>query len=365
MIGIRHTSVLRAALFGTASMLGATLTAAAADAPNFAGKSVAVLVGSTPGGSTDVSARMMASFYSKYLPGKPTMIVQNKPGARGMTAMNYFAQQAPADGHTIIVGSGSQIDPANYRVPQAKYDPAKFPMIGGLSIGGSIIMIHNSALARLTDKKAPPVIMATIGNIPRSGMQMTAWGIEYLGWNARWVAGYRGNPDLMLAFERGEVEMTSFANAQMKADLFDKSRYTILFQSGTEGATVPSPIPEQAGLPMFAEAMKGKIADPVAQKAFDYWRNISTIYNWVALPPRSSDSIVGAYRAAWNKAKADPAFIAQAKRIGAEAVPVTPEAMARTVQELADLPPEALDYQGIMLVRQGLNPPKKKKKAQP
>jgi hypothetical protein len=349
-------ALLAAALVCTAGPV------AAQDATSFAGKNVTVIVGSTPGGSTDVSARQIAASLGKNLPGNPTMVVQNKPGARGITAMNYFAAQVAPDGHTIIVGSGSQIDPANYRVGQAKYDPTRFRMVGGLSIGGSIIMIHNTALARLTDKTAKPVVMATIGGIPRSGMQMAAWGIDYLGWNARWVAGYRGNPDLMLAFERGEVEMTSFANAQMKPDLYDKAKYTILYQSGTQGASIPSPIKEQAGLPLFAEAMKGKIKDPVAQQAFDYWRHLSTIYNWVALPPKTPDSIVAVYRAGWDKVKADGGFFAQVRKVSPEATAVSADEMARTIQQLADVPNAALDFQKVMLTRQGLKPPKKKKK---
>jgi hypothetical protein len=361
-----HSSSPVAAL-SAALLLGAAAPAAAQDAPSFAGKSVSVIVGSTPGGSTDVSARQIAASLGKNLPGNPTMVVQNKPGARGMTAMNYFAAQVAPDGHTIIVGSGSQIDPANYRVGPTKYDPTKFRMVGGLSIGGSIIMIRNAALPRLTDKTAKPVVMATIGGIPRSGMQMAAWGIDYLGWNARWVAGYRGNPDLMLAFERGEVEMTSFANAQMKPDLYDKGKYTILYQSGTQGAAIPSPIKEQAGLPLFAAAMKGKIKDPVAQKAFDYWRHLSTIYNWVALPPKTPDSIVAVYRAGWDKVKSDSGFFAQVHKVSPEATAVSADEMARTIQDLADVPNAALDFQKTMLSRQGLKPPKerkKKKKAQ-
>lgn len=358
----RHPYFARA-MVGAAVTLGLAAPAAQAqDGVSLVGKSVAVIVGTTAGGSTDVSARVLASFYGKHLPGKPTMVVQNRPGARGMTAMNYFAQQAPADGTSIIVGSGSQIDPLNYRVAQSKYDPSQFHIVGGLGIGGSTIMIHNAALARLTDKSKPPVVMATIGGIPRSGQQMAAWGIDYLGWNAKWVAGYRGNPDLMLAFERGEVEMTSFANAQMKPALYDKSKYTIMYQSGTEGASVPSIVPELKDIPMFAQAMKGKIPDPLARQAFDYWRNISSINNWVALPPKTAAAIVTAYRAAFDKTKADPEFQAQAKKIGEDTAAVSPEAMTRTIKELAALPRPALEYMTVMLARQGLKPPAKKKK---
>lgn len=336
---------------------------AAADDKFPSGKSIAVIVGTTAGGSTDVSARLIASFLGKHLPGKPSLVVHNRPGARGMTAMNYFAQQATPDGLTTIVGSGSQIDPINYRVAQSNYDPSKFEIVGALGIGGATIMIHKSALPRLTDKTAAPVIMATIGGVPRSGMQMAAWGIDYLGWNAKWVAGYRGNPDLMLAFERGEVDMTSFANTQMKPELYDKNKYVILYQSGSNRAMVPSAIPELAGVPMFTEAMKGRISDPLARQAFDYWRNISSINNWMGLPPKTSAAIVATYRAGFGKLMQDKEFLAQSKKVGDDVSTVSAEDMADTIKSLAALPPAALEYMKGMLARQGLKTPKKKKKS--
>src|SRR5438046_774879 len=78
--------------------------------------------------------------------------------------------------------------------------------------GGSVLIINKEAEQRLHDKRARPVVMGSPGGIPRSGMQMTVWGSEFLGWNTKWVIGYRGTSELMLALERGEIDMTSTAN---------------------------------------------------------------------------------------------------------------------------------------------------------
>lgn len=326
----------------------------------FAGKTITVIVGAAAGGSTDISARLISPFLAKYL-GAAGAVVQNRPGAQGMTAMNMFAQQVAPDGFTAIIGSGSQIDPNNYRVPQAHYDPSTFAIIGGVGIGGSVIMIRNEALPRLTDKNAPPVVMATITGVPRSGMQMAAWGADYLGWNIKWITGYRGNPELMLAFERGEVDMTAFANTTLKPPLFDKSKYTILYQSGSHGATVPAAMPTLAGVPLLSDAMKGKIAEPLAQKAFQYWQNISSINNWIGLPPNTPGDIVEAYRIAFHKVMADPDFLSQAAKMGDDVSVVSPEDMERIIKTLAELPPEAITYTRTMLMRQGLNIDERKK----
>ena len=79
---------------------------------------------------------------------------------------------------------------------------------GGIGRGGSTVVIRKDAEDRLYDKSKPPVIMGAVGGQPRSGMQTTAWGIEILGWNAKWVLGYPGTNDLVLALERGEGKST-------------------------------------------------------------------------------------------------------------------------------------------------------------
>src|ERR1700722_7497666 len=64
--------------------------ASAAERPTFKGKTITMIIGYAPGGGTDLSGRLLASFLGKYLPGEPTIVVQNIPGADGMTAMNFF-----------------------------------------------------------------------------------------------------------------------------------------------------------------------------------------------------------------------------------------------------------------------------------
>ena len=353
-----------AATLGGAALAAALIatTAAAADDVSFRGKRITVIVGSTTGGSTDASARLLAPFFAKYLPGGPDVIVSNRPGAKGLTAQNFFAQQVEPDGLTALVASGSQIDPVNYRVPQSKYDPTTYTMIGGLDIGGTFLIVRAEQLAALTDKSKPPVPMGSITGLPRSGMNMTGWGIEYLGWNAKWISGYSGTPALLLALERGEIGMTSFANQELRPQLLDKSKYRIIYQSGTGGATKPADIQALAGVPLFAPAVEDKITDPVARKAFEYWRAISSVIKWAALPPKTPDGIAKAYRAAFAKAIEDADFKKRSKQMNEQATIIKPDDLATTVKGLAELPPEAFSHTAAMLTRQGLKIVKAKKK---
>src|SRR5206468_1004127 len=137
-----------------------------------------------------------ASALGKYLPGEPIVVAQNVPGAEGMTALNYFAQQVKPDGLTLTIGSGSQAEPTHYRRPQSHFDPTTFDFIGGAGRGGSALVISKEAAPRLYTVNAAPVVMGTTSGSFRSNMHMAAWGREFLGWNLKWVAGYRGTSEL-------------------------------------------------------------------------------------------------------------------------------------------------------------------------
>src|SRR5262249_21477956 len=115
------------------------------DTELFKDKSVQMIIPSAPGGGTDLTGRLLAANLSKHLPGNPTIIVRNVPGANGITALNYFVERTAADGLTMVMGSSTQSDPAIYRVPQAKFDPAKFIFIGGCDRGGTGLVIDKTA----------------------------------------------------------------------------------------------------------------------------------------------------------------------------------------------------------------------------
>src|SRR6266567_5805094 len=103
------------AALGLAALGGGVSGAAAQGAVSFKGKTVTLLIGSDPGGGTDASGRLIALHLRKYLPGEPNIVVQNMPGASGITALNYFVHRTQPDGLTVIMGSISMVDPMNFR----------------------------------------------------------------------------------------------------------------------------------------------------------------------------------------------------------------------------------------------------------
>ena len=253
----------------------------------FRGKTITMIVGSQAGGGTDATGRLMAPFLTKYLPGNPTVIVENRPGADGIVALNYFVQQVKPDGLTVAAGDSPQIDPIRYRAPQSRYDPTRFEFAGGIGRGGSMIIMDAAAEKRLSDKSAPPVTIGVASSVPRSGQAIAAWGIGFLGWNAKWVVGYRGTSALMLALQQGELDMTATSNTFSLQHLIDSGKFKVLVQSGglQDGKLVRRP--EFPNAPLLSDLLAGKL-DPIAQKSFDHWRGVLLADKWLAcrLPRR-------------------------------------------------------------------------------
>src|SRR5215475_1620057 len=161
-------SLLLSAVLG---LLLAPLAARAQESVSFAGKTITMIVGSPAGGGTDASARLIASLLASYLPGKPSAVVRNIPGAQGITAMNYFVKQVAPDGLTVMMASTTQADPLLYRKPQAQFDPTTFAFVGGVGRGGTVLLLRKDSEPRLHNLRAAPVMMGALSGVPRSGMQ--------------------------------------------------------------------------------------------------------------------------------------------------------------------------------------------------
>jgi hypothetical protein len=215
-------------------------------------------------------------------------------------------------------------------------------------------MIRKDAEPRLFDKKQPPVIMGSLGGVPRSGMQTTAWGIAFLDWNAKWVVGYPGTNELLLALDRGEIDMTATGNLFHIRKLLATGKFKILAQTGTlqDGKLISRA--EFEGTPFVADMIKDKIKDPLAREGFQYWASITAIDKWVALAPGTPENYVAAYRKAFDEAGKDPEFVEQGKKVSEDFEPMGAEDVTFLIQSLGKTSPEAIAFIGEMLKKQGL-----------
>jgi hypothetical protein len=305
------------ALKHAAALVIVTCVAAAAPAwaedVSFSGKTVRMIVNSTAGGVTDLGARVVARFMGKHMPGAPTIVVQNMPGANGIAGTNYFYQQAAPDGLSSLSGSSSQVMPDLVRNnPQIRYDMLKMPMIGGVQYAGTLLVASRSAIERLNGAPGEPVVMAVVGAV-RTGGMAALWGAEYLGWKMRFVTGYAGTPQLALAMERNEAEMMHTTGVGGIENLLkDKARFGVVAQTGIVRGGKLVRRDQFQDVPLVSELLDGKLSGD-GKRAFSAWTETMKLGKYFALPPNTPEPLVAAYRAAFEAMQSDPEFKAQAE----------------------------------------------------
>jgi tripartite-type tricarboxylate transporter receptor subunit TctC len=345
--------LLRCLCVALVALLALT-TERSAVAADFKGKTVAMIVGAEPGGGTDAAARLVAPYFEKYLPGHPPVVVRNRPGASGVTALNYIVQQTEPDGLTLIGGNNSQLSPVTYRRANGVYDPRDFIYLGGLGRGGTVLIVNTEHEPRLYDKSQPPLFFGALDGT-RSGEQVVFWGMEYLGWNVKVVVGYRGTNDLSIATERGEVDMHTTSNMFIIDKLRNTGRFRIMAQSGSMIGGTFVERPEFPGVPVLADVIGSKITDPVQRQAFDYWQAFAATEKWLGLRMGTPDDIVAAYRTAFEKMIADPDFVARTGGVSEEMAPQAAGDVRALMEKMAALTPAAEQFLKDLQRKHGLN----------
>ena len=311
---------------------------------SFRGKTVRMIVGSAAGGLTDIGARLFARFIVKYLPGNPTLVVQNVPGASGVRALNYFVSQAAADGLTFVAGSSSNVVPdVLRRNPAVQYDPVKFHFIGGVANPGTVLVVNKAALPRLTDPSARPVALAQVGGT-RTAAQAAIWGAEYLGWNLKWVSGYEGTTDFVLALMRGEADMIDSSGTAVLKPLLEDGRFAALAQTGVVVAGEPRPRGFAPDTPLLSDLLSSRLTGP-ARAAYASWLRTTQLGKFFALPPGAPTAAAEAFRRAFQAAGEDPELLAMARRdIDADYVAMTAADTRDLIAELSAIPDADLDF---------------------
>jgi len=191
---------------GAASLLCASGALAQPAAEFYKGKSVTLVVSSSPGGGYDIMSRTIAKYLGNHLPGNPRVLVQNMPGAGGIVAMNYFYTNAPKDGTYLgAVQNNTPFEPL-LGTREAKYDPTKFNWLGSPSTEVGLIAVwRNVPVNTLADLKRREITVGSSGANSTPSFYARLIN-ETLGTKMRIVVGYPGQNEVYFAMERGEVD---------------------------------------------------------------------------------------------------------------------------------------------------------------
>ena len=171
----------------------------------YRGKTINLLVGSGEGGGFDLSARLTAQFIGKYIPGNPTVVVQNMPGASGLRVAENIYNIAPRDGTVVAITQPSLV---LHKVvnPSARFNPLDYTWIG--RIGSFVtygVVWHTAPAQTIEEAKSKELILGAVGPSGPGAMLPTALN-RLAGTRITIVKGYKSAADLGLAMERGELQ---------------------------------------------------------------------------------------------------------------------------------------------------------------
>src|SRR5713101_5169638 len=177
----------------------------------YKGRSVTMLVGTSPGGINDISARLVARHLSRFIPGNPTIIVQSNPGGGGLVTANRLYFNSEKDGSMLAKLERAVPQLAIQGHPNAQFDPMKFTWLGSLSSYADdayLMLVNANHPARtVADLKTPGVSVALgADNAASSNLIFAVIAKEVLGLNVNVVRGYTGAAPLFLAMQRGELD---------------------------------------------------------------------------------------------------------------------------------------------------------------
>jgi tripartite-type tricarboxylate transporter receptor subunit TctC len=172
----------------------------------YKGKSVTILVSTSTGGGYDAMARAVSRHIGKHIPGNPTVVVRNMPGAGGITAVNYLYNSAEKDGTTIgLVQNGTPLEPL-FGTKAAHYDATKFNWLGTPSFEVSMVLLwHTVPVNSVADLKTKQTNMGASGANSTPAFYTRLLN-AVLGTKMKLINGYPGQNDAFLAMERGELD---------------------------------------------------------------------------------------------------------------------------------------------------------------
>ena len=321
---------LTAALILNLAAMGAS--AADAVAEFYRGKSVALLIGFGPGGGYDSYARVLARHLGRHIPGQPTVIPQNMPGAGGLAAANFLYNVAPPDGLTLATfGPFNALEPL-FGNPSARFDPTRFTWIGKMDVdAGACGAWKDSGIRRLSDLQRTETSFGSSGRGSTTTQQVLALK-NMLGAKVKIVQGYKGSADITLALRRGEVSAmcgiaASNVLVQLKDD-FKNGDMTIFIQFGRKNA------------PEFGEAEN--IYDLLSTSEDKQIAEIIFRPNELGKPIASSPALAAdrarALRDAFATTMADPAFLNEMSRSNLPVNTATGEDVAHVFASLYATP---------------------------
>ncbi|MCC6890502.1 MAG: hypothetical protein IT536_18400 [Hyphomicrobiales bacterium] len=298
----------------------------------YAGKQVRVVVSTQAGGDYDLWMRLVAYYMGKYIPGSPTFIVHNMPGAGSIVATNHLYNVAPRDGSTIgMIGRNIPFQSVMGE-KTIRADLTKFNWIGNPEVTNRVCAYRPNPNVKSAEDLFQHQLL--VGGAGAGGALSTIPLLlsRMLGMKLKLVEGYQGPREVLIAIERGEVDgvcfsVTAIENA--RPGWIAEGKLRLLFnmeRTPMVGSTVPS---------IFSFAKTDN-----HRRTLNLFSSGMTFGRPIVMPPDVPAGRVEMMRAAFEKAMEDPGLLEQAKKGGLEVGVVRGNELAELMVEMKSTPPE-------------------------
>jgi tripartite-type tricarboxylate transporter receptor subunit TctC len=314
------------------------VTAADEVATFYQGKQIRLIIGFGAGGGFDVYARLASHYLPRFIPGQPSIVVQNMPGAGSLRALNYSVNAAAKDGTVLVMPNPVAVTVPLLYPDRAKFDATRFNWVGSMNSEISTCGFWSRSVNSLPDLMDPQreVVLGATGD--SSGSATDAKTLQkVLGMNIRVVTGYPAMPELLLAGQRGEVDgLCGLQVSVLKAGLWDQYRNGVL------------KVPIQIGLERHVDLPDVPNAFDLAKSPEDRQFLLLTKGPWafgrpILAPPGVADSRTAALRNAFDQMMRDPDFLAEVERLKLEVRPMPGAAIGQLIAEILKTPQIVLD----------------------
>jgi tripartite-type tricarboxylate transporter receptor subunit TctC len=304
-------------------------------APFYEGKTIRIIVGTSPGGGYDTYTRLIARHFSNHIPGKPVIVVDNMPGAGGLVSANHLFKVAKPDGLTIGHFVGGQFLQQLLGKPGIEFDALKFEYVGVPAQDNFVFGVNKelgitSVEQWLASKTAVKfgAIAAGDGTYDIPKVAEVALGLPL-----QVVSGYKGTAPIRLAFNGGEVgglsnSWQSFRSTWRKE--LESGELIIILQASAK------PHPDLPKVPLAASIAKSDQARKLMQAVAQAHGAAVRPY---VLPPGTPRERVAILRGAFLETVKDPELLKEAAKANLEINPGSGEDLERNVQELLRLDP--------------------------
>ncbi len=312
-----------------------TPMACADEAEAFRNKTITLYIGTGPGGGYDVYGRLIARHYGRFLPGAPSVVAQNMPGASSLVLTNFLYNKAPRDGTAVGVINQAMPMEQFLQTEGIAYDSNRFAWIGRASSAVETgIVWHTSPIKSIEDVFTRETIVGGTG--PTSSTVFIPYLLNNLaGTRFKVVTGFNGTNEIGLAMERGEVEGSGTPLESLKSYRANwvregKIRVLVLWSAQRE--------PELPDVPSIVEL--GRTEE--ARRILKFFAAADDIGRSLVAPPGMAGERITTLRRSFDATVRDSQFLADAQKSGLDIKPMTGEALQSMVAEVATFPPDLI-----------------------